>query len=405
LSYIDEHGRTILVGQEALDGFARGVSRLLEGRKLHYKTSFQDIPISVENRRGSIRSGEDPDGGEWETKMKVPYGYIPGTEGADGEALDVLTGPDENAAFAYVVHVNNPETEEFDEDKVMLGFSTADAAKKCFLQHYDDPKFFGGIDKIPMWKFDDKIWVKKHTTKKLVASVRGAREAYQNPPSKYGGAAHIFTSTKTFQNSPMRRSMLGHHQDVMMSPLTREVIHKTGSGYQVKSEHGKNLSKKNLSKGKAKKRLAQVEYFKHQKEAIRRFGESKKPQVYYARSLQRYGTAAESGEQDYLREQYPSHLLKYPRTRRHAELGMGYFHKKIDKAKEVVITPLRRNRVTAGVASEATHALHRKIPVRMLDKHGRIRTVKEIKYIKGGKPGGEFARVVLKTRKLHHRKK
>jgi len=41
------------------------------------------------------------------------------------------------------------------------------------------------------------------------------------------------------------------------------VIKKTASGYQVKSEGGKNLSKPNLSKPAAVKRLQQVEYFKH----------------------------------------------------------------------------------------------------------------------------------------------
>lgn len=43
------------------------------------------------------------------------------------------------------------------------------------------------------------------------------------------------------------------------------MIRKTGKGYQVKSESGKNLSKPGLSKGQAEKRLAQVEYFKHKK--------------------------------------------------------------------------------------------------------------------------------------------
>jgi hypothetical protein len=41
------------------------------------------------------------------------------------------------------------------------------------------------------------------------------------------------------------------------------VIVKHGTGYQVKSEGGKNLSKPGLSKAKAKKRLRQVEFFKH----------------------------------------------------------------------------------------------------------------------------------------------
>lgn len=41
------------------------------------------------------------------------------------------------------------------------------------------------------------------------------------------------------------------------------MIRKTAKGYQVKSEKGKNLSADNLTKEQAKKRLKQVEYFKH----------------------------------------------------------------------------------------------------------------------------------------------
>ena len=40
------------------------------------------------------------------------------------------------------------------------------------------------------------------------------------------------------------------------------MITKTKKGYQVKSESGKNLSKPNLTKEQAKKRLKQVEHFK-----------------------------------------------------------------------------------------------------------------------------------------------
>ena len=41
------------------------------------------------------------------------------------------------------------------------------------------------------------------------------------------------------------------------------MINQTKQGYQVKSEGGKNLSKPNLSKAEALKRLQQVEWFKH----------------------------------------------------------------------------------------------------------------------------------------------
>ena len=43
------------------------------------------------------------------------------------------------------------------------------------------------------------------------------------------------------------------------------MITKTKSGYIVKSESGKNLSKPLPSKAQAEKRLAQVEYFKNKK--------------------------------------------------------------------------------------------------------------------------------------------
>ena len=43
------------------------------------------------------------------------------------------------------------------------------------------------------------------------------------------------------------------------------MIVKTKSGYQVRSESGKPLSKPNLTKQQAEKRLAQVEFYKSKK--------------------------------------------------------------------------------------------------------------------------------------------
>ena len=41
------------------------------------------------------------------------------------------------------------------------------------------------------------------------------------------------------------------------------MIKKTGSGYKVTSEKGKNMSKPNLTKAATEKRLREIEYFKH----------------------------------------------------------------------------------------------------------------------------------------------
>lgn len=49
------------------------------------------------------------------------------------------------------------------------------------------------------------------------------------------------------------------------------MIVKGKKGYQVKSHKGKNLSKAGMSKAAAKKRLAQVEAFKHM-DAMKKVG-------------------------------------------------------------------------------------------------------------------------------------
>jgi hypothetical protein len=135
------------------------------GHTLHYKTDFQEIPVSVENRKGSIRSGGHGEDA-WETKMKNAYGRIPGTKGADGDALDVYLGPVDDAACAYVVHQKSPKTGKYDEDKIFLGFETAADAKAAFFKHYDEPaKYFGSIDKLSMWALKKKLDGKKRLTK------------------------------------------------------------------------------------------------------------------------------------------------------------------------------------------------------------------------------------------------
>lgn len=128
-----------------------------KARKLHYKTTFRGLPISIENRRGSKRYWYDPHTKtSGETLMRWPYGYIRMTEGADGDHVDVFLGPHEDAKFAYVIHqMKAPDFKKPDEDKVMLGFLTAKRAKKEYLRHFDSPKFYGSMSVIPIQKFVD----------------------------------------------------------------------------------------------------------------------------------------------------------------------------------------------------------------------------------------------------------
>ena len=50
--------------------------------------------ISIENPADSVRSGVGKDGEPWDSRMQHDYGYIRGTEGADGDHMDVFLGPD-----------------------------------------------------------------------------------------------------------------------------------------------------------------------------------------------------------------------------------------------------------------------------------------------------------------------
>ena len=130
--------------------------------KLQGRIKFQGLDISIENRKGSVRHWYDPLKDEnGTTKMKNAYGYIRLTEGADGDHVDCYIGPDKEAGRVYVIHQNDPKTGKYDEDKVMLGFDSADEAKDAYLAHYNDPKFFGSIEEYNFLTFADKVKKKK----------------------------------------------------------------------------------------------------------------------------------------------------------------------------------------------------------------------------------------------------
>lgn len=111
---------------------------------------FQGLRILVENREGSYRTGTDGDGHRWRVKMHAHYGEIAGTEGTDGDRLDVYVGDNADSPLAVVVHQSNPQTKAFDEDKVMLGFDTVADALAVYRKQYDRPGFYGGHEAMPI---------------------------------------------------------------------------------------------------------------------------------------------------------------------------------------------------------------------------------------------------------------
>lgn len=95
--------------------------------------------VTIENPKGSVRSGVDAKGNKWEIEMHNTYGYIRGTEGVDGDHIDVFLADDIdswNGRKVFVVDQYN-EDGTFDEHKVMLGFNDAEEARAAYLSNYE----------------------------------------------------------------------------------------------------------------------------------------------------------------------------------------------------------------------------------------------------------------------------
>jgi hypothetical protein len=115
-------------------------------KKGHVQVGVFDI--TIEQPKGSVRSGVDANGNKWETTMQNTYGYIRGTEGVDGDHIDVFLSNDIdgwNGRRVFVVDQYN-EDGSFDEHKVMLGFNETDDAEAAYFANYDND------------------WAKKHKT-------------------------------------------------------------------------------------------------------------------------------------------------------------------------------------------------------------------------------------------------
>lgn len=120
------------------------------------RVRLHGLDIAIENPAGSTRSGKAKDGTEWSVKMRNHYGYIRGTEGADGDAVDVFIGPNPESEIVFIVEQNRPGTDTFDEVKCVIGCTTEDAAKQLYLDNYS--KGWSGFRAIHACTVDQFKW-------------------------------------------------------------------------------------------------------------------------------------------------------------------------------------------------------------------------------------------------------
>lgn len=129
-------------------------------RKLH--TSVHGMKIAIENEKGSDRTGTGADGKKWSVTMPAHYGYVNGTEGKDGDHVDVYLGPALGHPVVHVVDQIDHNTGAFDEHKAMVGFRSRKHAIDTYHQSFSDghgPDRVGAVTSLPVGKFKD--WLAK----------------------------------------------------------------------------------------------------------------------------------------------------------------------------------------------------------------------------------------------------
>lgn len=124
-------------------------------KKGHVRIDGYDV--TIENPKGSVRRGTDASGKQWEQEMQNTYGYIRGTEGVDGDHIDVFFSEDPSQGDVFVVDQVNKDG-SFDEHKVMYGFPDIESARKAYLSNYEDG--WQGLGAItPVSKEEFKKWI------------------------------------------------------------------------------------------------------------------------------------------------------------------------------------------------------------------------------------------------------
>lgn len=133
----------------------------------NYKKGHIDLhglDISIENPKGSKRSGTDATGKKWSTTIAHHYGYIKGTKGKDKDHIDVFIGPDAEEDLPVFVVDQVNKSGKFDEHKIMMGFKDRQAAKKGYLASYEEG--WTGLGNMTTMNMDEfKEWLDGDTTR------------------------------------------------------------------------------------------------------------------------------------------------------------------------------------------------------------------------------------------------
>lgn len=123
------------------------------------------LDISIENPRGSTRSGTDPNGQPWSVDMPAHYGYVRRTTGADGDQVDVYIGDHPDSPRVFVVDQRDADSGAFDEHKVIMGARNAIEARRLYDAGFSDGRGSQRMGAMTTMSVDEfKGWLKDGDT-------------------------------------------------------------------------------------------------------------------------------------------------------------------------------------------------------------------------------------------------
>lgn len=216
-------------------------------KKGHVK--FGGYDFTIENPKGSYRSGRDADGKEWKQKMNDTYGYIRGTYGKDGDHLDMFINDkadlDNWNGNVYVVDQVNKDG-SFDEHKVMYGFDSEEDAKKAYLSNYEKGwQGLGNITGVSKDAFDKWLDSSSRKTK---------------PFAEYSGVKNEQAQSEETDLKPVGVGAFGniYNQFRGKAKAAIKFLKKLGSGEAVAALHHHSIGDISLVWGDKKTGLAKI---------------------------------------------------------------------------------------------------------------------------------------------------
>lgn len=207
-------------------------------KKGHVKIDGYDV--TIENPKGSVRKGTDRNGQEWSVTMNNTYGYIRGTEGVDGDHIDVFLSDDPTQGDVYVIDQVN-EDGSFDEHKVMYGFNSAEEARDAYLANYSPGwQGLGTITKVSKEEF--KKWINSsHRKTKPFADYKSVnKDGAQNEGNTLANEAHELFSdiiAQSTHNVEINDSGISETDNTLYAPIKVDGKDTSLSLYQEEPAH------------------------------------------------------------------------------------------------------------------------------------------------------------------------